>query len=207
MALTPEEILELKAQLREQVSHLSEPQKSSALKQIDSLSPQALEAMIKQQQSTSKGASQKGVFRSIVDGDIKSFILTENKDSIAVLDIKPISKAHTIIIPKKPLTDSKLLPNSCFSLAKKIAKKISKKLNAKSSEIQTEYKFGELIINVIPIYDKSLNLLSPRTDAKESDLQNLYDQLKIIKNPRKPKVKTAKPIQPSSTLKINRRIP
>ena len=205
MALTPEQVLELKEQLREQVQHLPEQQKQAALQQIDSLSPGALEAMIKQQSSPS--SPQKGVFRSIVDGEIKSFIITENKDSIAVLDIKPISKGHSIIIPKKPIVEAKSIPNSCFNLAKKVAKKTSIKLKAKSSEIQTEYKFGEMILNVIPIYDKSLNILSPRTDAKPSDLEDLYNKLKIIKKPRKTKVKVQKPQATTQILKLNRRIP
>ena len=142
MALNAEQIKELKEQLKEQVNQLPESQRAAAIKQIDSMSPEALESMLKQQSMASPGSgTQKGIFRSLVDGDMKSYLIAENKDSIAVLDIKPISQGHIIIIPKKPLTDSKLIPNACFSLAKKIAKKISKKLSAKSSEIQTEYKF------------------------------------------------------------------
>jgi len=209
MALTPEQIEELKEQLREQVKDLPQQQKEAALNQIASLSPQALEAMIKQQQEKSGNTNkpQKGVFRSIVDGDIKAYVIAENKDALAVLDIKPVSNAHIVIIPKKPVTEAKSLPNSCFNLSKKIAKRISKKLEAKSSEIQTEYKFGEMIINVIPIYDKSLNLLSPRTDANEKQLQELEQKLKIVKK-RIKKIKIGKKAKSEGlTLKLERRIP
>jgi histidine triad (HIT) family protein len=211
MALTPEEIEELKDQLRQQVAHLPEQQKQAALSQIANISPQALESMIAQQQSAGKGQwgqSQKGVFRAIVDGEIKSFIIAENKDSIAVLDIKPISKGHTIIIPKKPIVEAKSLPNSSLSLAKRVAKKISKKLRSKSAEIQTEYKFGEMIINIIPVYDKSLNILSPRSDASKEELEKLYDQLKIVKKQRKLKIKINKEEKKEGqVLKLPRRIP
>jgi len=207
MALTAEQVEELKSQLKSQVQHLPESQKHSALKQIDSLSSGALEAMIIQQKE-GKNKNQKGVFRAVVDGEIKSYIVAENKDSIAVLDIKPISNGHSIIIPKKPVTEAKSIPNSCFSLAKKIAKKISKKLNAKSSEIQTEYKFGEMVINIIPVYDKSLNLLSPRIDAKEKELEETYEKIKIIKKIRAPRVKIKKEIKKENLiLKLNRKIP
>jgi histidine triad (HIT) family protein len=206
MALTPEEINELKDQLREQVAHLPESQKVAALKQIDSLSAEALEAMIAQQQSQA-GKSQKGIFRSIVDGEIKSFVITESKDAIAVLDIKPISKGHSIIIPKKPVVEAKSLPNSCFSLAKKIAKKTSKKLNAKSSEIQTEYKFGEMILNIIPIYDKSLNILSPRLNSNQEEIEQIWEKLRIIKKTRAPKKKIKEERKENSVLKLQRKIP
>lgn len=214
MVLTPEEVEELKDQLRQQVAHLPDQQKQAALTQIANLSPQALEAMIAQQQSGAgaksqgQGGPQKGVFRSIVDREINSFIIAENKDAIAVLDIKPISKGHIIIIPKKPVVEAKSLPNSSLSLAKKIAKKVSKKLKAKSSEIQTEYKFGEMVINIIPVYDKSLNLLSPRTDSSKEELEKLYNELKIVKKERKKIIKINKEEKKeSSVLKLPRRIP
>src|SRR3989344_1684851 len=112
MALTHEQAEELKEQLREQVKDLPAQQKEAALNQIASLSTEALEAMIKQQQerAASGGSAdrpQKGVFRSIVDGDIKAYVIAENKDAIAVLDIKPVSNAHIVIIPKKPVTEAK----------------------------------------------------------------------------------------------------
>jgi histidine triad (HIT) family protein len=206
MALTPEQVKELKMQLSGQIQHLSPEQKAAAQKQIDSLSPEALELMIKQQQSK-QGKAEKGLFRSIVDGEIKSYFIAENKDSIAVLDIKPISSGHCIIIPKKPVVEAKSLPNSCFNLAKKIAKKASKKLNAKSSEIQTEYKFGEMIINIIPIYDKSLNILSPRNNPTEKELEEISSKLKIIKKPRKIKIKRETNKESSSVPKLERKIP
>ena len=59
----------------------------------------------------------------IVDKDIASTIIDENKFAIAVLDINPISKGHTMIIPKKPVSDAKMLPGQSFSLAKKNSKK------------------------------------------------------------------------------------
>jgi len=206
MALTQEQIKELKRQLSEQIKHLTSPEKEEAQKQIDSMSPAALESMLKQQmakQKSGQGASQE-VFRSIISGNIPSKKIDENSAALAVLDIKPISKGHTVIIPKKQVTTPKDLPTSAFTLAKKIAKKISSKLKASSCEIQTESKFGEIIINIIPIYDQPLTLNSPRQDASEEDLQALYNKLKKAE-----KLKVIKLKKPKSTgIKLKRfRIP
>ena len=61
MALTPEEISDLKKQLAEQIQHLPEAQRAEAQKQIDNMSPEALESMLQQQQA--QQGPQKPIFR------------------------------------------------------------------------------------------------------------------------------------------------
>ncbi|MEM0373967.1 MAG: HIT family protein [Sulfolobaceae archaeon] len=40
------------------------------------------------------------VFCRIVRGELKSFVVYEDEDTLAFLDIYPISKGHTLVIPK-----------------------------------------------------------------------------------------------------------
>ena len=202
MALTSEQVKELKEQLISQVQHLPEPKKSEAIKQIETLSPQALETMLKQQ---GKEKSSEKIFRLVVSGEIPSEKLDENKSAIAVLEINPISKAHSLIIPKEPVTDPKKLPKSAISLAKKLSKKIISKLKAKSAEIQPEKKFGEVIINVIPVYDSPLTLDSPRHKAEKSELEEISQKLKTKQKPKIEKIK--KSTQQLEIIKLPRKIP
>lgn len=206
MALTPEQVKELKDQLREQVKSLPEQQKQAALAQIESMSSEALETMIKQQKASSK--NQKGVFRMIIDKEMPSREIEETKEALAVLDIRPISKGHTIIIPKKVTGDAKNIPTSCFALAKKISKRLEQKLKAKSAEIQTEFKFGEIIINVIPIYKESLNLNSPRTNPEDKELDEVMKTLKVIKKQKIKRIKIEKKPETKAQIPaLKRRIP
>ncbi len=201
MPLTSEQIQQLKNQLREQIKNLPEDQRRTAEKQIEEMSAEALEEMLNQQKS-----AQKPIFRAVIAGEIPSKKIDENKSAIAVLDIKPISKGHIIIIPKKEVKSGKDLPAQAFTLAKKLAKKITEKLKAKSVEIQTEFKFGEIIINLIPIYDKPLNINSQKNEASEQELSELESILKI-----KQKQKTIKlqktPKKTNNLPKLKRRIP
>ncbi len=208
MPLTKEQIAELKRQLSEQIQHLPEEQREAAQQQIDSMSDEAIETMLLEQQARQSSASPNTteIYRAIVSGQIPSKKLDENQNAIAVLDIKPISRGHTIIIPKTPVTDSKALPAQAFSLAKKIAKKISSKLKSKSCEIQTQFAFGEAIINVIPIYDKPLSINSPRMEAKPEDLEELHALLKTIKKAKVIKIKKQKSGQ-KNIIKLKRRVP
>ena len=203
MSLTEEQIKSLKEQLSQQIHHLPEDKRKEAQKQIEKMSDGALETMLKQQQS-SQATAQQPVFRSVVSGEIPSKKLDENSHAIAVLDIKPISKGHTVIIPKNPITNAKDLPTSALTLAKKIAKKLSSKLKASGCEIQTQFAFGEIIVNVIPVYDRPLNINSPRQDASEEELSKLEKKLKVVKKPEVVKLTKKKS---SKTIKLKRRVP
>lgn len=209
MALTPEQVQTLKSQLLAQIQDLPEDKKAEAAAQIESLSPQALELMLKQQAKRAKsGDKEEGIFRLIIKGDIPSKKIDENTSCIAVLEINPVSKGHAIIIPIKAVTTIKEMPLPALALAKKISNRMISKLKAKSTEIQTETKLGEMIINVIPVYDKPVNLDSPRNKASNEELEDSEDKLKMRKKPKVEKIKVEKKTESKSQiLKLPRKIP
>lgn len=202
MALTPEQVEEVKNQLRQQVQSMQEPQKSQALQQIQELSQEAVESLVNEQKQ--QNANQKTIYRMLIDGDVPSIKINSNSHAIALLEINPISKGHTIIIPKKAVTEKEKIPQECFTLAQETAGNINTNLNPNSCEILEESKFGEKIINIIPIYESPLNLNSPRTKATKEELEGLA--IKIQQKPIE-KIKIDKREEKIPPLKIKRRIP
>ncbi|MEK6836486.1 MAG: HIT domain-containing protein [Nanoarchaeota archaeon] len=200
MALTKEQISELKKQLHSQIKKMPEDQRKEAEKQIENLSEEAIESMLEQQKD-----SQKPIFREIISGNIPSKKIDENKEAIAVLEIKPISKGHIIIIPKEKMTNIDKIPTEIALLIDKSSKNIIEKLKAKNIKVAPELKFGEVIINLIPIYDKELSLESERSTPSEEELNKLEEELKkeIKKEVKQEElVKEVEPIK-----KLKRRIP
>ena len=68
------------------------------------------------------------IFTKIINGEIPSYKIAENEDFYAFLDISPLAKGHTLVIPKKE-TDyifdlEDLEYKNLFLFAKKIAKAI-----------------------------------------------------------------------------------
>lgn len=206
MALTPSQVQELKAQLSEQIKHLPPEQREQAQEQIDSMSDLALETML-HQQTQKNPQSQKGVFRAIVDGEIPSKKVDENKEAVAVVSKMSVSPGHILVIPKKAVSSAKLLPSEVFSLAKKVAKRMSSKLKAESTEIQTENAFGEVIVHVIPVYDKPVSLSSQKHEADEKEMQEVYNKLRLIVKPKRERVKEVKKSDSVEILKLKRRVP
>ncbi|MEI6732106.1 MAG: HIT family protein, partial [archaeon] len=209
MTLSPEEIADLKNQLKGQIQHLPEDKKAEAIKQIDELSTGALETMLKQQQERqgNQEGPQKTIFRMIIDKDIKSTEVAENDFALAVLDINPISPGHSMIIPKTVVTEADKMPRMAQELAKTLGENIISKLKAKSFDTHTENKFGEFVIHLIPVYDKPLALTSPRQPSKPEELLKIAEKIKVIVKPKVEKIKIKKvKTPPSQILKLPRRI-
>lgn len=208
--LSKEQIQEIKSQLIQQIDATFPDNKKQATKQqVKDMDGEQLEEflkqnnLIKQGQSSEVPQNQESIFRSIVNGQISSYKVEENKDAIAVLEINPISKGHTILIPKQEATSVEKISQPIFSLAKKISKRIKSKLKPKEVKISSSNAFGEFIINVFPVYEnESLN--SQRYHAEETELQEL--QKKLEKKTRK-KIIKKKPQQIQEEIKLPKRIP
>ena len=202
MSLTPEEIAEAKRQLKQQIQHLPPEQKVEALEQINSLSDEAIEEMLEQQKN------QPQIFRRIINKEIPSVSIGENEKAVAVLSTKSISKGHTIIIPKNPVQDLSELEKETRPLSEDISKKLLENLKAKSTSVIPERSFGEMIMNIIPIYDKPLSLQSPKKDTSVEDLEKIKSEINVIKLKQEPeKIKIKKKRGRPKVLKLKKRVP
>lgn len=200
MNLTKDQISQLKKQLHDQIKHLPETQRKEAEIQIDEMSDESIEEMLENQKSQPK------IFREIVSGKIPSKKVEESDQAIAVLDIKPISKGHIVIIPKEKVEQLDKISESLLKFAEHIARKVSDKFKPKKIDIIPEHKFGEAIINLIPIYDKELSLESERSSSDEDQLEKILEDLNK-KEEVKVEVKKETPNEKQLIKKISRRIP
>lgn len=189
MDLPQEQIQNLKQQIIDQInSKFPEDQKQQAIQQVNSMGDSEFvnflknnnlipsDSEIPEQVQNIAGSSSETPFRQIVQGKIPSYKISENNDSIAVLEINPISVGHTIIIPKNPVHDVSSIPNSCQELAENLSKVFKKELNPKDIIIKPSSVLGEIIINVLPVYENE-TLESQRTQAKEEELQSIKEVL------------------------------
>jgi diadenosine tetraphosphate (Ap4A) HIT family hydrolase len=124
------------------------------------------------------------VFCAIASGKIQSSVIEENKGAIAVLEINPISKGHSLIVAKihdeNPQKD-------VITLTKKISSLLKKKLKPKSVEISQSRLFGHEIVNLLPVYSKE-DFKSERKHATTEELNAVKEEL-LKKKERKPRKK------------------
>lgn len=117
------------------------------------------------------------IFSKIIRGEIPSFKIAENDTHFAFLDINPIAKGHTLVIPKKEVDyifdlDDKLLADTML-FAKKVATGIDQALSPIRTGIIVEgLEVPHAHIHLVPIYKESQKVAlgeSIEIDEKEMD--------------------------------------
>ena len=129
------------------------------------------------------------IFCKIIDREISSKIIFENKLNLAFLDIFPISRGHTIVIPKNHYTNLEDIPDDklseLFKSVKQIATIIHNKLKIDGYNIlQNNYKAAgqditHIHVHIIPrnLDEKRLRFKIPRNQATEDDLNSILSIL------------------------------
>ncbi|MEM4326235.1 MAG: HIT domain-containing protein [Candidatus Pacearchaeota archaeon] len=180
--LNQEEIKSIKEQLIKYIEKgLPFEEQEFAKQKILSMDPNQLEEFLKENNILIKRESiNKCVFCSILKGEISAYKIDENKEALAILEINPLSKAHTLIIPKQHTEEyDKKLRKNLDSLTKKVSKKIKEKLKPKDIIIQESSLFGHKIINIIPNYEENKDILfnRKREAAKPEELIEIQNLL------------------------------
>lgn len=135
--------------------------------------------------------NEKCIFCKITRKEIPSKIIFENDLNLAFLDISPISKGHTIVIPKKhyitleDITDYEL--NELYKTVKIIATLIHEKLDIEGYNIlQNNFSAaGQAVkhfhVHIIPrnIDDDTFRVKIPRNQANESELNTVLKKLEL----------------------------
>ena len=119
------------------------------------------------------------IFCQIVEKKIPSQILYENDTNLAFLDIFPVSKGHTIVIPKNHYSNLEDIPVDELTILFETVKKISEIIQIDGYNIlQNNYKAAGQIINHFHVHiiprsrkDGKLQLIIPREQSTEEELK------------------------------------
>ena len=177
--LTPEQTVQIKEQLIKQIEKtFPDDKKELAKKQIEIMDSEQLEKFLEQNKlMKQETGEQKCIFCSIVFGDISSYKIDENEKAIAVLEINPISKGHSLVIPKNHIDSKEKIPSEAISLAKDISKRIETKFKPNNIKIASTNLFGHEVLNVIPVYKDE----TPESERKPLNPEELLGLQKILK--------------------------
>jgi histidine triad (HIT) family protein len=124
------------------------------------------------------------IFCAIASGKIDSFKIYEDDDIIAFLDINPISKGHTLVMPKKHFQFLFQMPNEIstklFGIVKMIMPLMINVAKAQGVNILVSQgtaagqNVEHLVINLIPRYSNDNIILdAQRLKLKEEDFKEV----------------------------------
>ena len=121
------------------------------------------------------------IFTKIINGEIPSYKIYEDKYVVAFLDINPIQKGHTLVVPRKevdylfdldPETYSKVMESTQY-----VAQILKVKLNCKRVCVIVEgYEIPHAHIKLIPTNEAS-DLRDIPQKASDEELVEVYKKL------------------------------
>ena len=123
------------------------------------------------------------IFSKIVAGEIPSYKIAENDKFFAFLDINPMAKGHTLVIPKQEVDYKFDLDDTTLSeihiFAKKVAKAIEKAIPCKRIGVMVlGMEVPHAHIHLIPINKESDMLLSnPKLKLEKQEFEELAKKI------------------------------
>ena len=128
------------------------------------------------------------IFTKIVRGDIPSYKIAENDLFFSFLDIQPLAKGHTLVIPKQEtdylfdLEDSLLSQMMIFS--KTIAKAIEKVIPCKRVGVAVlGLEVPHAHIHLVPINSEAdISFSNPKLKLSESEFVEIASKIKTELN-------------------------
>lgn len=124
------------------------------------------------------------IFSKIISGEIPCYKIAESEKYLAFLDINPLAKGHTLVIPKQEtdyifnINDEELAGLHLF--AKKIAKAIEKAVSCKRigmAVIGLEVPHAH--IHLIPInHVGDINFSNPKLSFSKSEMEQVAEKIR-----------------------------
>ena len=124
------------------------------------------------------------IFSKIIAGEIPCYKIAESEKYLAFLDINPLAKGHTLVIPKQEtdyifnINDEELAGLHLF--AKKIAKAIEKAVSCKRigmAVIGLEVPHAH--IHLIPInHVGDINFSNPKLSFSKSEMEQVAEKIR-----------------------------
>lgn len=119
------------------------------------------------------------IFSKIIAGEIPSYNVAENEKFFAFLDINPMAKGHTLVVPKKEIDyifdlDDELL-SEMMLFAKKTAKAIEKAIPCKRVGVMViGLEVPHAHIHLIPIQkENDMSLANPRLKLSQQEFEEI----------------------------------
>ncbi len=125
------------------------------------------------------------IFSRIINGEIPCYKIAEDNNYLAFLDINPLAKGHTLVVPKKEIDyifdiEDNLL-GGMLAFAKRIAKAIDKSIPCKRvGVVVIGLEVPHAHIHLIPINKISdVNFSNPKLSLNKEEFEEIAKKIKL----------------------------
>ena len=124
------------------------------------------------------------IFSKIINREIPSYIIAENQNFLAFLDIFPLTKGHTLVIPKLEIDYYFDIQDELFNeiniFSKKVAIGIEKAIPCKRIGVSVVgLEVPHAHIHLIPINSISdMNFSNPKLELSKNEFLSIAEEIK-----------------------------
>lgn len=124
------------------------------------------------------------IFTKIINGDIPCYKIAESKDYFAFLDIRPLTKGHTLVIPKEEVDYIFDLDNEHFAglhlFSKIVAEAIKNSVECKRVGLAViGLEVPHAHIHLIPFNTMDeMNFSNPKLELSKEEMLTIADKIK-----------------------------
>lgn len=124
------------------------------------------------------------IFTRIINGEIPAHIIAESEECLAFLDIFPLAKGHTLVVPKKEVDyifdiDDDLLAGM-MTFSKRVAKAIELSVTCQRIGIAViGLEVPHAHIHLIPLQSvEDINFSRPKLKLREEEMKTIAEKIK-----------------------------
>lgn len=124
------------------------------------------------------------LFTKIINREIPGYIITEDDDCIAFLDINPLAFGHTLVVPKKEVDyifdlESEMLA-SLMDFSKKVANGLEKAVPCKRIGVAViGLEVPHAHIHLVPLNSVGdINFSKPKLSFPPEEMESLIEKIK-----------------------------
>ena len=123
------------------------------------------------------------IFSKIINGEIPCYKVAENEHFFAFLDINPLAKGHTLVVPKSEIDYYFDLEDDLFTemnlFAKKIARAIDKSVEcARVGVAVIGLEVAHAHIHLVPLNDiGDLNFANPKLQLSKEEFEEIANTI------------------------------
>ncbi|MCB9335239.1 MAG: HIT family protein [Flavobacteriales bacterium] len=125
------------------------------------------------------------IFTKIINREIPGYIIDENDDFIAFLDVFPLAKGHTLVIPKKQVDYIFDVESTTYqglwNFAQQVAKKIEKAIPCKRIGVAViGLEVPHAHIHLIPLQSvEDINFSRPKLKLEKEEFEEVLRTIKF----------------------------
>lgn len=123
------------------------------------------------------------IFTKIIKREIPAYIIEENDHFIAFLDVFPLAKGHTLVIPKKQVDYIFDLDEETYAdlwaFAKKIANKVNTAIECKRVGVAViGLEVPHAHIHLVPLNNvEDINFSKPKLQLEENEFEEIQKMI------------------------------